>query len=211
MLSRRAILLMKAEYLMGRKLTDKERAHFLKTYKGDGTRVSIRDHVEDEYGPVTGKFKNVWEILEPQLWRADKMGREELLSLIKQIVVQATSIESGMKILRNSLKKDKTQLMTYLFNLYLRDHGAKRGAQSQPPIALEDKSLLADPWTANAIGNFGAPSVPTSDTERLYQTTEDGYLKEDDPILNSDNPKGHPSSLKKAPKPKNKSMYLKGR
>lgn len=211
MLSRRAILLMKAEYLMGRKLTDKERSHFLKTYKGDGTRVSIRDHVKDEYGSASVKFRNVWEILEPQLWRADKMAREELLGLIKQIVVQATSVESGMKILRNSLKKDKTQLMTYLFNLYLRDHGAKRGTQSQPPIALEDKSLLADPWSANAVGNFGTPAAPTSDTERLYQKTEDGYLKEDDPVLDPNSPKGHPSSLKKVPKPKSKPTYLKDR
>ena len=208
MLSRRAILLMKAEYLMGRKLTDKERTHFLKTYKGDGTRVSIRDHMKDEYGSLSVKFRNVWEILEPQLFRADKMAREELLGLIKQIIVQATSVESGMKILRNALKKDRVQLMTYLFNLYLRDHGAKKGSQSQPPIALENRKDLADPWSANAVGNFGTPAAPTSDVERLYQKTEDGYLVEDEQFLDPNSPKGHPTSTKKVQKPKTKPTYL---
>lgn len=208
MLSRRAILLMKAEYLMGRKLTSKERSHFLKTYRGDGSRISIRDHMKDEYGSLSGKFKNVWEILEPQLFRADKMSRNELLGLVKQIVVQATSVESGMKILRNALKKDRVQLMTYLFNLYLRDHNVKKGTQSQPPIALESRKDLADPWTASAIGNFGVPAAPTSDVERLYQRTESGYLIEDEPFLDPNSPKGHPTSTKKVRKPKTRSTYI---
>lgn len=208
MLSRRAILLMKAEYLLGRKLSNKEKKHFLKTYKGDGTRFSIREHIEDKYNKPVNKFKNVWEILEPKLFRADKMSREELLGLVKQIVIRATSVESGMKILRNALKKDKTQLMIYLFNLYLRDHNTKKGTQSQPPIALENRKDLADSWSANAIGNFGVPSAPTSDTERLYQRTKGDYLKEDDQSLDIDNPKGHPKLTKKVIKLKQKSPYF---
>jgi hypothetical protein len=118
MITREELMLLKAQYLLGRTLTAQECNNVL-AYQGTGSRLDYRTFIT-KLGE-TNKFKTLRDTVEPWIQSVDKYSMNELMELVYRIAVESTSIDSGIRIIKNASVKTAPKLMVYLYNLYMRD------------------------------------------------------------------------------------------
>jgi len=178
-MTKHALILKKAEYLIGRELTRVEAKEIVQNVKV-GNMKELKDAV-DKFDRVRD-FTDVGSIVEGSQIK-DKTTKEELNSVIHDIAVKATSVDSGMKLLRASTGKSRESLMKYIMNLYLRDAMMKDKRRKTAdghrtildgPASLTDNVSDTDPFVT-PFHNPGQEDNSTTQVQDEYQ--QSGYTK----------------------------------
>jgi len=141
-LSYNTLLTRKAEYLAGRALTGKETKRLLRQIKV-GNNKEIR--VALTKIKLCNAFSTISEIVHEHSKRCDlsKLSKEELVSVVEDIVVRTASVQAGLKILRKAGSMEHTTLLKYIFDLYLRDAMSRDRVKkaNRAPITLDQAHI----------------------------------------------------------------------
>jgi len=138
LLTPRALLLKKLEFLVGHPLTASERSLFLKRVKF-GYNYEIKSAVA--HLQTDRKFEAPHTIIEQYTKKQDlsKLSYADLINILEDIVVKTTSVQAGLRILKKAHTMSKTALLKYIFNFYLRDI-LKREKKGNREAIISDQS-----------------------------------------------------------------------
>lgn len=204
MLTRRELIIAKAEYLLGRSLTDKERKVLLSKIKV-GNMKELKDNLpekKNDFIPV--------ETVVASKFITDKTSEEELKEIVKEIAIKSMSVESGLKVMSAAKTQKPKGLLKYIFNLYTRDalnreKKMKKTAEGREPI-LQSPPLLTGPHTEDLAWAYLSYYNPDQDNHpsKVNEYTDKGYLHNEWHTRPSQN------EYRKKEKPKNRlKRYIK--
>jgi len=121
LLTPKALLLKKLEFLVGRPLTAEEHMELTKKIKvGNNAEISA---AVNKLRQANRKFEAPHVIIEKYSKNQDlsKLSQEELINLVEDIVVKTTSVQAGLRILKKAKSMSKMALIRYIYNFYLQD------------------------------------------------------------------------------------------
>ena len=176
MLTKRSFLLAKAEFFLGRTLTIDEKKLLYKKAQ-DGTQQTIKETLS-----ISKNRKHIplGIIIEKYIPRMDKMSTEDLIGIVKEVLIKSTSVDSGMKILRKALSKNRDSLIGYLLNLWFRDAKNsdyyKKAYEGSYLMEMENHFSNVDPYSRES----GALKTiqPMNPAVVTYELDTNGYPKE---------------------------------
>ena len=179
--TKKSMLIAKAEYLSGKVLTIAE------------ARIIVRKPATIRQGDIkkalgiTNDTKHLplGIIVEKYIPTIDKMSAEQLIDVVKEITVKATSVDAGMRILRQALSKTRDGLINYLINLWNKDEkNIDRYKKAMEKKAYEGSYLMEDQHHYSEVDPYsresGAMRViqPVDPTESRYELNENGYPRD---------------------------------
>ena len=179
------LIVAKIEYLLKRKLADTERISFLKKIKV-GNNKEICDAVT--HLKASSSFSSITDIVAEHTQKQDlsKLSKEDLVDVVKDVVVRTASVQSGLKILRKAETMKRDTLLKYIFDLYLKDALArdKKIKTSNVETITNDQSNRP-PDIENALGPGVRPyayeNVQKQDslTDVKEYDSKDEYLRDE--------------------------------
>lgn len=179
-MTRKSLIVSKAEYLIERRLTEAETSILLKLVKV-GNMKEIKDAVQSMNRKRD--FTTVAHIIE-RAGLPDKPSVEELTGIVTDIAVKAASVDSGLKILNTASTKTKDGLLKYIMNLYLRNAARQdrkyKIADGHPNTIgpAQYGNVPADPF----VPSFHNPGQDNNSTVQVQDDyREDGYTANDKP------------------------------
>lgn len=181
----RGILEAKISYLLGRELTAKERKSFLQRVKvGNHQEIkTVVSHLDFE-----NSFSTISNIIKEHTQKADlgKLGKEDLVDVVKDVVVKTTSVNSGLKILRKVSTMKQETLLKYIFDLYLKDAMARdKKLKTANRETITQDQAHRPPDLENPLGPgvrpfaFENPDKNDSLTDVREYDSDENYLRDE--------------------------------
>lgn len=212
MLTQRALITAKAEYLVGRVLTAEERKRICRIVR-EGSIKELHRAVE-KLGRAN-RITSIASIVEAKCkdGNFDKLSHEDLMNIIKDMVIKTgSSVQSGLKMLAKVTTMKREALLKYIFNVYLRDAAmiekytyVKKGNRD----AITNDQAYRQPIVENALGNNVSP-YRFENTDKESGISKD--IREYDPktnqLINEFNTRPLHSEDKKGKKPAPKGILI---
>jgi hypothetical protein len=174
MLTAQSLILKKAEYLVGRPLTNSEAKYFLRKVQS-GCMKELKTVAASI--KLSANFHTVSEVVEEynRTKSFDDMGKEDLLALVEDLVIKTTSVQSGLKILAKASTMSREAIYKYIFSLYLNDWQRTEKYHSKKanrPAITTDQSNRP-PVVENALSPLGNFSYENPDKDPRTHNVND--------------------------------------
>lgn len=182
MLTRRQLIIAKLEYLNGGPIPEKKLNKLL-------SKIRVGD--KQEFKKLMTNAKNKFVSIEDVVLSkkiTNETSKDELQEILKEISIKATSVESGLKMLKKAQNHSKNKLLRYIYNLCMKDafnHNKikKRGWDSEP--ILQREPLLTPGHTddlAWSYLSFYNPAQENNPTKPVEYDAQNQYLKNEEKL-----------------------------
>ena len=159
MLTQRALILKKAEYWTGRVLNSAEKRYVLRNIKlGTVKELKIRLARFN----VVNKGESISDIVERHCKQGNFEGitKEKLATIMEELATRTwASVQHGMRLVNTINKMSENQLVTYIFNMYLKDimkqeRSGRRKVAAEPREPITNNQSARPPQVESEYGDY---------------------------------------------------------